>query len=341
MKNIILLSTLLTLWSSFLFSQAVSINTDNSDPDASAILDVKSTVKGMLVPRMTTAQRTAIASPAAGLLVYDTDTKSFWHHQGTGWINILSNSTGWSLMGNVASDSNFIGTTNNQSLLLKANNQQAGKIDLPNKNTLWGYKAGNSTPPVTTTLPMDIGAFIQHHRFRTLQGHPLFQPRYTTLIRDALVFNTTGNYNTANGTRALHSNTTVIQALPTDAGPFVPTPPVQQHCQWIQALFTTPPATRIPPWESLPCRNTTRSNLVAVGDSALYNNGLGASLSYHATGNTALGSKALFANTTGERQHCQRMPGPLFNTTGCRNTCQRYLGPLLQHHRCRQHANLG
>ena len=140
MKNIILLSTLLTLWSSFLFSQAVSINTDNSDPDASAILDVKSTVKGMLVPRMTTAQRTAIASPAAGLLVYDTDTKSFWHHQGTGWINILSNSTGWSLMGNVASDSNFIGTTNNQSLLLKANNQQAGKIDLPLFNTFWGLQ---------------------------------------------------------------------------------------------------------------------------------------------------------------------------------------------------------
>ncbi|MEZ4965144.1 MAG: hypothetical protein R2791_07875 [Saprospiraceae bacterium] len=57
----------------------VAINQDNSAPDPSAMLDVKSSDKGMLVPRMTTAQREAIANPATGLLVFDTDTESFWY----------------------------------------------------------------------------------------------------------------------------------------------------------------------------------------------------------------------------------------------------------------------
>lgn len=49
----------------------VGINTTN--PDASAVLDIVSTNAGILVPRMTEAQRTAIASPATGLLVYQTN----------------------------------------------------------------------------------------------------------------------------------------------------------------------------------------------------------------------------------------------------------------------------
>ena len=69
-------------------SQGVSVNTDGSTADASSILDIKSTTKGMLAPRMTTAQRTAIASPANGLLVYDTDVKSFWFYNGTAWTNL-------------------------------------------------------------------------------------------------------------------------------------------------------------------------------------------------------------------------------------------------------------
>ncbi len=52
-------------------------------PDPSAVLDVYSTTKGMLVPRMTTDQRLAIQTPANGLLVYDTDIKSFCYYDGS------------------------------------------------------------------------------------------------------------------------------------------------------------------------------------------------------------------------------------------------------------------
>ncbi|MCX6250959.1 MAG: hypothetical protein NTX61_09410 [Bacteroidetes bacterium] len=51
------------------FSQ-VSISTDNSSPDPSAMLDVNSTTKGALLPRMTFDQRNTIASPAEGLMVF-------------------------------------------------------------------------------------------------------------------------------------------------------------------------------------------------------------------------------------------------------------------------------
>jgi hypothetical protein len=57
-----------------------------SSPDASAALDVTSSDKGLLMPRMTTAQRTAIASPASSLMVFDTDTNSYWSYIENVWI---------------------------------------------------------------------------------------------------------------------------------------------------------------------------------------------------------------------------------------------------------------
>ncbi|MDO9593913.1 MAG: hypothetical protein Q7J19_02855 [Lutibacter sp.] len=55
----------------------VGIGTTN--PDGSAMLDIQSNAKGVLIPRMTTSDRTTILTPANGLLVFDTDTKSLWY----------------------------------------------------------------------------------------------------------------------------------------------------------------------------------------------------------------------------------------------------------------------
>lgn len=84
---IFLLATGLNAWSQ------VAINTDGSNPDPSAILDVKSTDRGILVPRMTTAQRSAIASPASGLLVFDSDTQSFWFYSAGSWLELTDQSS--------------------------------------------------------------------------------------------------------------------------------------------------------------------------------------------------------------------------------------------------------
>jgi uncharacterized protein (TIGR02145 family) len=65
-----------------IFSQ-VSINADGSLPDSSAMLDLKSTSQGMLVPRMTQAEIEAIATPANGLIVYCTTDKKIYIYEVT------------------------------------------------------------------------------------------------------------------------------------------------------------------------------------------------------------------------------------------------------------------
>jgi hypothetical protein len=92
MKQSLLFFALLMLFSKASFAQ-VAVNTDGSQPDNSAILDVKSTTKGMLVPRMTLTERNAIGNPANGLMVYQTDqTPGFYYFNGTAWIALAGSS---------------------------------------------------------------------------------------------------------------------------------------------------------------------------------------------------------------------------------------------------------
>jgi len=68
-------------------AQGVAVNDNGAAPDNSAMLDIVSTSKGLLIPRMTEVQRTAISSPVEGLMVYQTDeTEGFYFHDGTDWI---------------------------------------------------------------------------------------------------------------------------------------------------------------------------------------------------------------------------------------------------------------
>lgn len=91
MKKIILL--LLCYLPMAIFAQSVSINTDASAPHNTAILDIKSDSKGLLIPRLTTLQRTSIAGPALGLTVYDIETNNHWVYRGDlngGWVELMN-----------------------------------------------------------------------------------------------------------------------------------------------------------------------------------------------------------------------------------------------------------
>jgi hypothetical protein len=92
-KGLLALLAMMTI--AHVTSAQVGINTQT--PDASAVLDVKSTTQGMLVPRMNKAQRDAInmvsgvSTPATGLLVYQTDnTPGFYFYNGTVWTTLNS-----------------------------------------------------------------------------------------------------------------------------------------------------------------------------------------------------------------------------------------------------------
>ena len=89
-----------------MFAQSVGINNDGSSPAGSAMLDVSSTNKGLLAPRMTAVQKAAIASPATGLLIYQTDgTAGYYYNSGTPaspfWTQVgtASGSTQWTTTG--------------------------------------------------------------------------------------------------------------------------------------------------------------------------------------------------------------------------------------------------
>ena len=70
-------------------AQGVALNTTGNKADTSAMLDVSSTTKGLLVPRMTAAQKSAIVSPATGLLVYQTDAPiGFYYYDGSAWVTL-------------------------------------------------------------------------------------------------------------------------------------------------------------------------------------------------------------------------------------------------------------
>jgi hypothetical protein len=113
-------------------SQSIAINNDGSNPDASAMLDIKSNTRGLLLPRMTAAQRLAIANPANGLLVYQTDGQiGFYYNSGTpsapSWLAVGGGSS-WTLGGNSLTGTGSLGTTSNNGIDFISNGQTRGRL---------------------------------------------------------------------------------------------------------------------------------------------------------------------------------------------------------------------
>jgi trimeric autotransporter adhesin len=119
-----------------LSAQSVTI-----DPNAnnSGIINVQSTNKGVLVPNMTSTQRTSITSPQKGLLVFDTNTNSFWFHNGTAWVELVSGTSQWtSFNSNLYSTSNYfslLGGTNIAPLSSGVGNDGTLRIFSPSSGT--------------------------------------------------------------------------------------------------------------------------------------------------------------------------------------------------------------
>ncbi len=106
----VLLSTLLIAFTVTFSRAQVGIGT--TTPDASSQLEIQSTTKGLLTPRMTQAEREAIVSPAQGLLVFQTNNQSgFYYYSSAGWGRLTTTADTATPAGKSAYVANTSGST--------------------------------------------------------------------------------------------------------------------------------------------------------------------------------------------------------------------------------------
>ncbi len=151
----------------------IGVNNDGRSPDPSAILDVSSNYlplataqqKGMLIPRMTRAQRDAIAATTAaqqGMIIYQTDnTPGFYYMEYTNaWVRVANGGNGWELLGNnVASPANdFFGTRDNTDLVFRSNGTERMRLTGAPAGRYLGV--GTTTPAEQVTVNNALRIFV-------------------------------------------------------------------------------------------------------------------------------------------------------------------------------------
>lgn len=282
MKKLLLATLLLIAGATY--AQNVGIGTKK--PDESAILDLRSSSKGFLLPRLTEKQRNAIPAPAEGLMVYQTGTNQGIYIYESGKWNNLSSLTGAATRfqnatigtltpnyllvgdasGNVASSTIYYDTNGN----IKVNDIYLGKGNANLTNL--GLGVGNILSNISTGY-FNIG--IGNNALEsTTTGY-----RNTAVGAATMYNNTTGHHNTALGYRTLLNNTEGYSnvALGDEA-----------------MLYSTSASRTVAVGTFALWSNTTGINNTGLGHGALFNNISG-------NFNTTIGIQSLSNNSTGNR----------------------------------------
>lgn len=266
---------------------AQSMGVNNPSPHNKSLLDLTSSDKGLLIPRMTQAQRLAMFSSAdasaKGMLVYQTDaSEGFYFYDGAVWQTVNSNA-GWGVTGNAgtSASTNFIGTSDNNDVVFKTNNVERMRT-LANGNV----GIGTSTPLQKMDVAGNMNFANDTNNIR-VNNQRVFSVKGTSNLfaGELSGTNNTGTSNTFIGDSAGHYNTSGYAN--TGVG--------------MNALKN----------------NTTGTWNVAVGRLALDANTTGFS-------NSAVGIGALIYNTTGYRNTAMGGGGLQNNTTGFENTSVGY-----------------
>jgi len=289
-KNVLLLIVLAPVFS---FAQSVGIGT--ATPNNSAQLEIQSTSKGLLIPRMTNTQMRAIVQPARGLMVFNDTDSAFYMHRDSGWVNINSATGlgGWSVTGNTSTDTskNFIGTTDNKAIVFKVNSKRAGVI----QDTLSPYR-GNTALGIGSLSSGSEGR--DNTALGAMAMDRVINGSYNVAIgRSSLGLQTISNANTAVGAYCLDSSTGGIQ----------------NTAMGYLAMH----------------RNTSGRDNVAIGIGPLYSNISGNSnvaigfnslaLNETGGGNTSIGALAMTNNISGIANVALGATSLYSNTSGIRN----------------------
>jgi trimeric autotransporter adhesin len=300
-----MLITGMLLFSTVNAQQGVAVNTTGAAANPSAILDVSSTSRGLLIPRMNNAERTTISSPANGLIVFDTDCSCLYYFISTGpssgvWRKLVeegSNSTLYDVDGDSYLTLNYNNgdddtvrlffndeekyrisskaieqLNNGQSLVLgegAGRNNDGSAI----RNTFIGYHSGYQN--INTSNNTAVGGYALSENIGISN---------TALGTSALRYRSTGNYNTAIGGNSQRQG--ISGTRNTSVG--------------YMSMY----------------KSTGQYN-VAIGDNALSSDSLGAY-------NTAIGAKSMFTNYNGTYNSGLGYNSLYFNSSGSYNTAVGY-----------------
>ncbi len=278
--NLSLLFLLLLIFSST--TAQVAVNMDGGNPNTNAILDIESSTMGLLIPRMTTAERTSFETtlgvPEAGMLIFDTDIVSFFFFDGTAFTIIREGVISGLVDGDGDTKIEVERTADDDLIYYTLAGTDhfkmiGGRLEVLNTGSsiFIGENAGENDD-----LSDNYNVFI---------GSQAGQANTTGLYNTAIGYhtlyaNTTGNFNTAFGTDALKANS--IGHNNTSLG--------------VNSMTF----------------NTEGTHNAAFGKSSLYKNTTGRN-------NTALGSGSLFNNTTGEENTAMGFSALFNNLSGHNN----------------------
>ena len=132
----------------------IGILTDT--PHLSSALEIESTDKGLLIPRITLtsdiSSPSPVSSPAVGLLIFNSgsnQSQGFYYWSGAAWVSTSYSQSGWSITGNSSTsiNNNFIGTTDNQHLAIRTNDSERLRIDSDGQIII-----GNTSPNFDSDL---------------------------------------------------------------------------------------------------------------------------------------------------------------------------------------------
>jgi len=321
----------------------------NTNPKA--ILDVSSSNQatpnnddGILIPKIDEFPIVNPGTDQDGMLVYATGIGTpqkgfyYWDNGATNWI-LITGYPEWNLLGNSGTDSsmNFLGTLDDQDLVLKRNNVISGRLNpsntgygvsslasltsgfsnsafgsdalknntTGNRNTAIGYQSllTNTTGRFNTAVGVNSLTVNSTGENNSALGYKsLFQNSTgsgnTAIGLEALEWNSTGSRNTALGLQSLKTNTTGTNNTAIGSSS------MNDNTEGNSNTATGHGTLRF---------NTLGSNNTAIGILALYNNTIG-------SGNVSLGSSALYSNTTGGNNTASGVGALENNTVGANNS---------------------
>ncbi len=154
--NTLITAALTLAWLFFITPCQAQIGILTNNPDASAVLDIVSTSKGLLIPRVTLSSTltnpSPVSNPATGLMVFNSGSNQpagFYYWSGSKWVSTSFSTDNWSITGNssTSANSNFLGTRDNQHLVIRTNNTERMRIESDGQVLI-----GLTTPTYSTDL---------------------------------------------------------------------------------------------------------------------------------------------------------------------------------------------